>query len=407
MPRKKTTVEKVASAAAVAAVKATQEDKPNLSLNWGDTDDEVDEQAASEILEDLAKIDEESGGQVSWELYCDSPMDKAGQVRKLSREELRNLRDECLALGPGHYHVIARRRDGLFAKDSRRNIKISGLARPAATATPAMDPLLLLEQLESRAERRRREQEARNEAKIKFWAPLLMPVGLELAKGFFGARTGDSIKDLVGALVGMKDLIGGGSKDVDTLLKGIQLARELTPEEPAKGSTWPDVLVNGLSSLAKEIRPVAEAAIAARKNGNGATEPARLQYAPAQASSAAPALEKPTPEAATDSHMTFILPLLTKLSQDLEEYAANATEASLAADALLAKIPRLIRSQVAPQQLKEWLSRADWWELTVQFRRTLAPYQAFCDDVRQELLAVVDELLNPPDETSEESPHVS
>lgn len=408
--KKTADVAKVAAAAAAAAV--TQQANTELSLIWNaddDDDEEVDQQAASDILEDLEQIDETHGGDITWELYCDTPVDKAGQIGKLARSELRDLRDRCLAYGPGEYHVVARGRKGKFVPKSRRNIKISGFApRPAGAAAPTqpvIDPVVLFAQYEERAERRRIEARLERQQQIKFWAPILAPIGIEMAKGLFGRSNGESIKDLVGALVGMKGLMsdGGGSTQVDSLLKGIELARELSPES-AKGSTWPDVLVNGVTGLAREFRPLVES-MANKRGQPGQAPPAtqsaapKLQFAPipqgavsaensGNGPSATPAAGQPN---GADEMLPIVQRLLERLAEELEEFAANAADPQLAAEALLAKIPRLIKSQMSYDDVRGWLSRPDWWQYAEGFRATLKPYQAFCDDVRMEILAILEE----------------
>lgn len=407
MPRKKKSdVEKVAAAAAAAAVKATNQHE-SVAINWG-AEEEDDEDLQDDVLEDLEQIDEAAGGDITWELYCDVPLDKAGQVRKLGRTELRTLRDECLALGPGEYHVVARGPKGKFVPRSRRNIKISGFARgtaPAAPATPAIDPTALFRQYEERAERLRLEAQRERQAQIKFWAPILAPIGIEMAKGLFGRSSGDSIKDLVGALVGMKELNNGGDKSVETLLKGMELARDMAPD--AKGSTWPDVLVNGVTSLAKEFRPLAES-LAQRRNGPPAPAGTpQLRFAPAtppqQPTPPAAAIPASTPTPEADMWV-FVEPILRKLATELEEFAANATDPQLTAEALWAKVPRLIKGQVTAEQLKEWLTAPNWWEAAATFHPGLQAYMAFCDDVRQELLAIVTDPGPGQDPEEEDQP---
>lgn len=401
MARKKNPAAAAAAAAAVAAVNAVKEDKVWLFSNE-DEDDDADETLQQELQAGLEQVDETSGEVVWWELYCDAPLEKAGMIKKLGTSELKNLREDCLQLGPGEYHVIARTTRGRFVKGTRHKIKISGFARPPAAnpQTPATDPLMLLTQLEERAERRRAIDRDQRRAEIKFWAPILAPIGLELAKGLFGARGGESIKDLVAALVGMKELVGGGGgsssdKAVDHLLKGIELARDL---EPSKGATWPDALINGVTGLAKEFRPVIEQA--QRNRPPQAAGQVQFQTAPTTPAIAAP---QPAPAGETGPNgatpgvdmWALVEPLLQRLAQDLEDFAVNAADPDLAAEALLAKVPRTFRAMVEPEQIKQWLTQADWWELTVKFRPGLAPYQAFCDDVRQDLL----QLFEPQSDT--------
>jgi len=394
------TVAKAAAAAAAAAVaSASTPDDRVLFFSNTDEDEDDDHELNAEVLEGLAQMDESSGGEILWwELYCDSPLDKAGMVRKLTTSEIKGLPGECLELGPGEYHVIARTKRGRFVKGTRQRIKISGFARPAAAATPATptaDPLLMMQQMEERLERKRMSARQDRWQEIKFWAPILAPIGIELAKGLFGNRGGESIKDLVGAMVGMKDLVGAGAgdKQVETLLRGIELARDMDTGK-ANGSTWPDVIANGVTSLAREFRPLAESAFKNR-NGQQTTPPPALQFQTAPAgggalpasSSSSPTPGGEVPQAPQDNAMiAMVEPLLRRLVADLEDFAMNAADPSLAAEALMVKIPRHFKSMVQPEQMKSWLTQPDWWQVLVSFHPPLQPYQAFCDDVRLELL---------------------
>jgi len=390
----------VAAAAAAAAVKASQQNGSNV-VDFVLPDEEDEEQGlVDDLLEDLEKIDESHGGGITWELYCDVPLDRSGQICRLGRSELRDLRNRCLEFGPGEYHVVARATNGKFVTGTRRNIKISGLARgpnaPAQSAQPQLDPMQFMQLMEERAEKRRLQASRERMEQIKFWAPILAPIGVEMAKGLFGGRGGESIKDLVQALVSMKALQGGDSQ-VDTLLKGIELAQTLAPDGPSKGSTWSDVVTNGL----RELRPVVES-LTQRKVQQAAapaapvpqlkfvvTPPTDAAGAAPSGAPAAPAGSSPPAEA---EMFAMFEPLLRKLATELEEYASNATDPGLTAEALLAKIPRLVKSQISTEQLLAWLNEPNWWAIVSGFHPGLTPYQAYCDQVREELIA---EVTNP------------
>jgi hypothetical protein len=399
--KKQTTTEKIAAAAAAAAVNASRE-KSNVVEFVLPTDDDEDELGISgDIIEDLEKIDQDHGGSISWELYCDVPLDKSGQLAKLARSELGGLRDRCLEYGPGEYHVVARAPNGLFVKNTRRNLKISALARSSAPpAAPAnqMDPFALMQLMEERAEKRRQQREKERWDTIKFWAPILSPIGLEMAKGLFGrGGSGESIKDMVAAMVGMKQLVGEpNDKSVDTLLKGIELAQSLAPEGNSKGSTLYDVL----GSTLRELRPLAESLIQRRQGTAPAPPaPAQLQFAPTPKGTAAGAAEMPgaaapagsSPPVEGEAMLKYFEPLLRKLAGELEEFAVVAADPGLAAEALLVKVPRMVKAQIPYEQLKAWLTEPRWWDLLSEFHPGLQPYQAFCDQVREALIQILDQ----------------
>jgi hypothetical protein len=393
MTKKKNNTAAVAAAAAAAAVRASQADTSNV-VNFVLPGDEEDEDIGlrDDVLEDLEKIDESHGGGITWEVYCDSPLDKSGQIGKLTRSELRGLRDRCLEFGPGEYHVVARATNGKFVTGTRRNIKISGLVRGPAPATPAVnqiDPLTLMQMMEERSEKRRAQASRERMDQIKFWAPILAPIGVEMAKGLFGrGGSGESIKDLVAAMVGMKDLAGSGDKSVESLLKGIELAQTLAPDGPAKGSTWSDVVTNAL----RELRPLAES-MTQRRQVTAPPATPQLQFVPTPQAAAAttPAPAGSSPPAEGDDMFRMFEPLLRKLAGELEEYAVAAADPGLAADALLVKIPRMVKAQLSTEQLNAWLNDPNWWQTLSAFHPPLQHYQAFCDQVREEVIAAVNQ----------------
>jgi hypothetical protein len=271
-----------------------------------------------------------------------------------------------------------------------------------------------LQRWDERAEQRRQAAKAERNQEIRFWAPILAPIGTALVTGLLGRGGGENIKDLVAALASMKALSAGGDSSVDALLKGIELARDLAPD--AKGSTWPDVLVSGITQVTKELRPLAEAVVNRRNTpASAAPGTTQLQFAPAPAptpalgpaaggNGATPPSAPSTPSTAEEDPMwnNVVLPLLKRLAGELEEFAVNGTDPGLAAEALLAKIPRLVRNQVQPTQVKEWLTQPDWWKAVVLFHPGLANHQGFCDDVRLSLIDIMEEELNPKPESAPE-----
>lgn len=404
-PKKPTGAAAVGAAAAAAAVEALRGNNGNVVdfILRGDEDEDED-RLSGDLLEDLEKIDESHGGGITWELYCDVPLDRSGQICRLQRSELRDLRNRCLEFGAGEYHVVARAATGKFVTGTRRNIKISGLARgPAPAAAPtgsaAIDPIAFLTMAEERAERRRAEERRQRMEQIKFWAPILAPIGVEMAKGLFGrAAGGESVKDLVAALVSMKQL-NGDTNQVDTLLKGIELAQSLQPDSAGpKGSSWPDLIATGM----REARPLIESLTnrkAAAPAAPAAAAATQLRIAPVPPTAAgsggaahadtAPPAGAPAAGAEADMFAMFE-PLLRKLAGELEEYAVNATDPDLTAEALLAKIPRMVKAQIPAEQLLGWMNDPNWWQLLSDFHPPLRPYQAYCDQVREAIIYVVE-----------------
>ena len=376
----------IAKAAAAAATAAAQIEEGLDPIDIEDLGDD-----ASELTEALASLDDGESG-IVWELYCTAPFDKLGLVRKMLREELPGLRDELLKLGPGSYQLRARGREGRYLKKAYRIFKVSNLAKPPTEALAPRpnptDPLLLMKEFEDRIEKRAEKQKSERWETIKLLAPLLAPIGVKLVDVLFGSR--NSTKDLVETLVALKTLNGdgGSEKTLDAMFKGIELAKQLGGAD-GTGRSWPDLVLEAV----KEVAPMAKSMIEQRQNGAPAQPPSAAAL-PAPAAN--PSLPQPVLGSAEGNDMlALVRPLLEKLAADLEDFAANSADPGLAAEALMGKIPKMIRSQVTPEQLREWLNNPQWWQIVVGFRPTLMPYQGYCDDVRADLLAQVEEEINP------------
>lgn len=91
----------------------------------------------------------------------------------------------------------------------------------------------------------------------------------------------------------------------------------------------------------------------------------------------------------------MIKPFLIRKCEDLLEAARENRSIELTAEWLLESIPKLYRAQIAPQQLHDWLNRADWWPIVSEFYPQLQPYQAWLDDVRREVLDMLQEEIAP------------
>lgn len=89
--------------------------------------------------------------------------------------------------------------------------------------------------------------------------------------------------------------------------------------------------------------------------------------------------------------LKYFEPLLRKLAGELEEFAVVAADPGLAAEALLVKVPRTVKAQIPYEQLKAWLTEPRWWDLLSEFHPGLQPYQAFCDQVREAVIQILDQ----------------
>jgi hypothetical protein len=84
-------------------------------------------------------------------------------------------------------------------------------------------------------------------------------------------------------------------------------------------------------------------------------------------------------------------PWLRRKAEDLHEWAGANLDVELCAEMLLASIPKLFRAMLTAADLSGFLQRADWWIVLTHFHPPLAPYHAWVDDVRQEVLQLLSE----------------
>lgn len=410
MARRKTVAD-IAASAARAAVKASEESGGTLEVELG-TDDTGEEQT----LDSLRQL----GGETEYRfvLQCVSPMDRKGTIEdSLTREELPELpnfvRDRY---GPGKYSVHAMGPDG-YVKGSRRTIVISPLARTSAGAHPApaagvassggfsLETWMAMQ--DKRDEQRR--QEAREDRRF------YMQMAMQLLPALIGRQP--TLADQAMALRELGAMQGGSApeKALEMLTKGLELGKELN-QGGATETGW-TVMREVLKDLApagnKLLDAVASRLPAPAPNGKALPAPApkplsgapMVPFTPAAAQGApaadAPAPAPPTAEGSQVDMLKQATPLLHKLAAELAEYAENGAAPELAAHAVVAKIPRMVRAFVKPEDMKAWLTHPDWWRIASEFHPALTPHPGFCDDVRQTLLAILAD-----EENAEEEPEV-
>jgi len=398
MGRKKSQAERVASAAAASATKAAlaaSGEEVSVELEEEDGDGN-DEQVQRDALLTLAQLEYE-GLPVRYTLHCIHPPDKKGIIDDhLTRDDIPDLittiRDNY---GAGKYVVRAVGPTGVYVKGGYRMITISSLAsrRPGAPPAPAVaaapngsgSHAEWLQRQEVLEERRR--QEAREDRKF------FIQLAVTALPHLFGSR--ETVASIISAAKDATALTGGGAgngeKAIEALLTGIKLGKEFN----GGGDSWPAVVREALQGLTGN--PATQQVLDKIANRvTGPTPPAlpapgpTVPYKPAPAikapTGAIPVPPRPTPQGFPEPvWLQVVLPLLTRLSNDLLEFAQNGADPGLAAEALVGKIPRTVRGMVKLEQLKEWLTNPNWWTLVKDFKPELEPYQGYCDDVRQSL----------------------
>jgi hypothetical protein len=400
MGRKKSTAQ-IAGAAAAAATRAALKDQgadDDIEISVDDPDTELEQDAMSA----LAALGGEGAG-VKYVLRCISPLDKKGTIDQVAQEELPDLvfmiRDRY---GPGKYTITAYGPNG-FIKGGHRTITVSPLTsrRDGAQATapaPGVSGSMQewLQREEAREERRR--QEAREDRKF------YLQLAVTALPSIMGNR--ESVGSLIAAVAGLKDMTGGNDKALEALTRGLELGKDLG----GHSESWPAIIRDTVKDLAGT--PVAQRLLAGRAAAAAPAAPpppVRIPYTPPQGAipvptpppGAVPAA--PAPEGIPEPvWVGVVLPTLNKLSHELLDFAANGADPGLAAEALIAKIPRALQETLKQTQPREQvlgaLRNPAWWQMLRQFRPELEPYEGYCDDVRLIIITLMTETEAEPEQ---------
>jgi hypothetical protein len=434
MARKRTASMEAAAAAAVAAVAAQQDDNPDvLELE--------DDAVADDVLEGLRRM-EQGGNRVTWYVYCDA-LDREGYIEKLRTEQL----DEELfkkRYGPGEYRVFGRSSDGHYVKGSHKIIKISGvMTDPKAAAPGGGDAVAMLREMRATDEARasKRADDWRGIATLvatpvaTVLAALIArprPPPVDIAALVTALRPQQStLSEMTTALVNLKAMNGdgGGGGSVEVVLKVLERLQDL-PSGGGEGG-WLGIIRDVIREAAPPVRellgkmgqgaaqpgqlpPGAMSGPAfgpgvqpslprPPHSGNGATAPTNTALPPSQslpAASTQPTAETTQPLTEASNMFALAEPWLRRKAEDLHEYASTNMDCALVAELLLESARKKFGGFVTAPQLAELLQASEWWPAVAGFHPPLAPYQAWCDDVRHELLGLLNEEMTgaPPDE---------
>jgi len=407
MARKKSAAQ-IAGVAAAAATRAALRDagggEDDVEIRVDDPEEELEQDA----MASLAAIGGEGEG-IKYVLRCISPLDKKGTIDQIAQEELPDLvfmiRDRY---GPGKYTITAYGPNG-FIKGGHRTITVSPLtSRRDGGAAQAVAPAATssmqewLQREEAREERRR--QEAREDRKF------YLQLAVTALPALMGGR--ESVGSLITALGGLRELSGGNDKALEALTRGLELGKDLG----GHSETWPGIIRDTVKELAGS--PVGQrlitrvAAAGAPSSPAAAPAPVKVPYLPPQPAPGAIPVPNPPPPAAAPAAapegipepiwVGIVLPTLNKLSHELLDFAANGADPGLAAEALIAKIPRALQETLKQAQPREQVLAAlrnpGWWPMLKEFRPELEPYEGYCDDVRLILIKLMTEPESEPEQ---------
>lgn len=324
-----------------------------------------------------ALLELEGASDARWRVHRVLPVDNAGFVCEMNSAEL-TLATIAARCGPGKYRV-----NGLDAKGRYIGQRSITIAKPADNPirdvsggnSTVADMLAIM-----------REERARSKDDAFKWAQLIVPCLVPILPTIF-SRKETSLAELTTALANMKQLAGGDSSQlgrVEEFAKMVEVVKSITGDGNDKGSTWVDLIRDGV----KELAPVAQAALM-RVPPQPVARPTIANPRPAPPDG----LAVPPPEFVQPAQPEVENPMLKLLQwfraqlEVLVLKAAKNSDPGLYAEYLADNFPE----GLDPQMLASLLTRDDWWPSLVQFYGPVEPYMGWFTELRKELLDMISE----------------
>lgn len=344
----------------------------------GEVDAErVDRDNDDDVLRALAALD--ASGEVTWQVNRTIPADQAGYLFDLSTPEL-TLANIKKRAGPGKYKIKGFRTNGQYA--GQRTILIARELEPApGTAmmlSPQMPTFSEQMQLLERSKLAQKEE-------LKFWLGLLLPIFGPAIVQMFTKR--DSIAELVGALKGLQGMTQpqNSISELEKLKKLQEILKDMAGDKESVGSTWPDIVRDGITQLGPLLSTLAQ------RQQAGATGP-QPQPRPVPAvdmrASPLPQDQPAQPAAQNGDPMYSLVQWLNQSLPYLIQKAAQNADAELYADWLIDNLPPNQDAKV----LHGFLSREDWFAMLLNFSPDVRPYQGWFTTLRDALLESIENL---------------
>lgn len=343
--------------------------------------DSVDDHEPAEKLDDdilRALVELEGSDEVTWSVTRVSEPN-SGYCGDMSTVEI-SKRRIAEVYGPGRYRVQGTRPDGKYFKSAKISI-----AAPLKSANGADKTAELIESLKDKSG--------------DSMTPLLLAMISSNSSIVTAAlaRPAEPKKEIPWgalfagaplALTAIKDFFQNNSDSdaMEKLLKQLTLLEKLRGEEN-KGSTWQDLIRDGLSAVRGMVpapvpRPAHAVATAHVSNSHGSV-PAAI-----------PAIETPVAIEPTQENLT--MDWLRKKLDELLQNAAQNKNAELRAEVLLDDLPPFIPESI----IKDMLSRDDWFEQLTAFDNRVLNYFGWFNELRECIL----ETLDPDGETKQSNP---
>jgi hypothetical protein len=382
-------------AASGGAPLLTEEDDPEL--------DSLDDNERGVLADALEQVRSVAGSSIDvWRIapahrvgYCRAYPSAAFSVDKVAKD-----------YGPGGYRVRAKGPNDRYLKGGSAKFEIaegldSGPAAPAA-GTGIADLIALMK--EDR-DRQREEREKGDERWFK-WATLLAPVLGPKLLDIFGGGGGKNptLKDMIEAQVMLKNLSDKPpdmTAQFEQVMRVIEGAKNLVGDDNKAGSTWVDLIRDGLSAAKPVIAKVAAALPMGPLPLTGRSMLPSLPSTPAAGSApssatappampaSAPASAAPPAPPSQDGADVGLLEKLNWLRGTLEQLHYQASKNAnprLYAEVTLDNLPPFI----SVDELAGRLAAPQWWTELNQLDNRIAAQEVWFDEYRAALLRLVD-----------------
>jgi hypothetical protein len=348
------------------------------------SDNDVDESEIEELWRVSDEIKTTAGIRLDFVRVL--PAERAGYVGEMAPAEF-TMQAVARKFGPGRYKIRPMGPRG-FVKGGG-SITIADTPQPPVAPPSQVSDLVAVLQ----ADRSRGSDEWKD--LLKTLLPIIAPKLIEV---MFGKK--DDVKDLIGALASLKTLQPEQPKPIDPLTQIGQMAKlmeamkDLQPEPPPpSGSTWPDLVREGISTLRPLVEQVAAAQLS-RSPGSTTVAPVPSIAAPVETPSpagpttSAPSTANPSPNG---NNMLSLLPWLRATLGNLVVCAARDRDPELYANVVFDNIP----DGTDPKVLRDFIASDTWWAQLCAFDSRVSPYQGWFKAFRDNLLEVFEETSNP------------
>lgn len=348
-------------------------DTGNSDITMSDDDEDPDE------LRALAEID--GGSDVTFQVHRLLPVSAKGYIGSLSAAEL-SLAKIQEDYGAGRYRVRGIRSNGTYAGQRTIDIaaappKVGGQPQQAAPQNSMTDYLSLMEV-----------QSQKRSDELKAWAAILAPVVVAIIPALLNRGSqGPTLADLTTTMMNMKNLNApeSGVSKFKELKEMLELTQSMKPEVESNGSTWVDLIRDGV----KELAPMVPAIMgAAAQRGAPPVQPAAVTAV------AQPVAQIESPEEPD------MLAWLKQQLIGLVHQASQGKDPGLYAEVVLDNLP----PGADPKQLRMLLAQKTWWETLVSFHPPVQPFKAWFIHCRRELLVGLDEMLGLTKEEPQDAP---